>query len=84
MSEIAERLQFALEIAREAGEITLKYFRRDGLQVDRKADTSPVTIADRSAEELLRIRISKRFSDDGIIGEEHGELARSFRVPMDS
>jgi histidinol-phosphatase len=73
MTEIAERLQFALEIARAAGEVTLKYFRRDGLQVDRKADTSPVTIADRSAEELMRIRINMRFSSDGIIGEEHGE-----------
>jgi histidinol phosphatase-like enzyme (inositol monophosphatase family) len=59
-------------IAREAGDITLKYFRRADLQVDRKADQSPVTIADRSAEELLRERIDKHFSEDGIIGEEFG------------
>jgi histidinol-phosphatase len=72
--DIADRLDFAVEIAREAGEVTLKYFRRDDLQVDRKADTSPVTIADRSAEEFLRERIGRRYPDDGIIGEEFGTL----------
>ncbi len=71
--EQEDRLKFAVEIAREAGNLTLKYFRREDLQVDRKADESPVTIADRSAEELLRARIAKHFSGDGIIGEEFGE-----------
>jgi histidinol phosphatase-like enzyme (inositol monophosphatase family) len=73
MSEIAERLQFAVEIAREAGDGTLRYFRRSDLAVERKADHSPVTIADRSAEELLRQRIGDRFPADAIIGEELGE-----------
>jgi histidinol-phosphatase len=73
MSETAERLEFAVEIARQAGEVTLRYFRRSDLAVERKADQSPVTIADRSAEELLRKRISERFADDSIIGEELGE-----------
>ncbi len=72
-TEYDDRLRFAVEIAREAGDLTLKYFRRDDLQVDRKADESPVTVADRSAEELLRARIAKDFSGDGIIGEEFGE-----------
>jgi histidinol-phosphatase len=75
MSEIAERLQFAVEIAHEAGEVTLRHFRRSDLAVERKADSSPVTIADRSAEELLRRRIGERFSRDAIIGEELGEQA---------
>jgi histidinol-phosphatase len=74
-SDFTERLNFAVEIARESGEITLRYFRRDDLQVDRKADSSPVTVADRSAEELLRLRIKSRFGGDGIIGEEFGEIA---------
>lgn len=72
--EIADRLEFAVEIAREAGEVTLKYFGREDLKVDRKADTSPVTIADRSAEELLRERIGRRYPNDGIIGEEFGKV----------
>jgi histidinol-phosphatase len=75
MSEIAERLQFAVEIAREAGNGTLRYFRRPDLAVERKADFSPVTVADRSAEELLRERIGERFPEDAIIGEELGEQA---------
>jgi histidinol-phosphatase len=75
--EITDRLNFAVEIARAAGDVTLQYFRRSDLQVDRKADRSPVTIADRSAEELLRKRIGERFGGDGIIGEELGELRGS-------
>src|SRR4051812_25031940 len=73
MSEIAERLQFAVQIAREAGDGTLRYFRRADMKVERKADQSPVTVADRSAEELLRERIGKRYPADAIIGEELGE-----------
>jgi histidinol-phosphatase len=69
---ILRRLEFAVEIAREAGGITLEHFRQHDLQVERKADNSPVTIADRRAEELLRRRIAERFSEDGIVGEEMG------------
>jgi histidinol-phosphatase len=69
---IDERLALAVQIAHEAGDVTLRYFRRDGLQVERKADMSPVTIADREAEKLLRERIAELFPDDGIIGEEMG------------
>ena len=74
-NDVTERLNFAVGIAHEAGDITLRYFRRDGLQVDLKADSSPVTIADRSAEELLRSRIKSQFGSDGLIGEEFGEIA---------
>jgi histidinol phosphatase-like enzyme (inositol monophosphatase family) len=71
-SDIRARLDCAKEIAREAGEITLRYFRRDDLAVERKADESPVTVADRLAEELLRERIVTRFPEDAILGEELG------------
>jgi histidinol-phosphatase len=70
--EITERLNFAVEIAHDAGDVTLRYFRRDDLQIESKADKSPVTAADRAAEELLRKRIRVRFPEDGIIGEELG------------
>jgi histidinol-phosphatase len=69
---ISERLQLAIAIAQEAGDVTLRHFRRHDLQVERKADKTPVTIADRAAEELLRKRIAERFPDDAIIGEEFG------------
>ena len=46
-NEMTARLVLALQIAREAGKITLEYFRRDDLEVERKGDDTPVTIADR-------------------------------------
>ncbi|MFZ5830610.1 MAG: histidinol-phosphatase [Planctomycetota bacterium] len=69
---LARRLELAVAAAREAGEITLRYFGREGLQVDTKADTTPVTVADRQAEEHVRRRILAAFPDDGILGEEFG------------
>jgi histidinol-phosphatase len=71
------RLRFAVQIAQEAGDITLRYFRKSGLNVERKADDSPVTIADRATEELLRQRIAERFPQDSILGEEFGSVAGS-------
>lgn len=62
----------AVDIAREAGELTRSYFRR-GVAVDTKDDLSPVTVADREAERLMRYLIEKRFPDHGIIGEEYGK-----------
>jgi len=72
--EIAPRLQLAVEAAREAGRITLEYFRREDLEVQRKEDDSPVTVADRRAEEHLRRRIGEVFPDDAVLGEELPEV----------
>ncbi len=69
---IQSRLDWAVKIGREAGDSTLKFFRRRDLAVEFKADSSPVTAADRAAEELLRRRIAERFPDDSILGEEFG------------
>ena len=69
------RLDLALAAGKEAGRLTLQYFQQDNYSVERKADESPVTIADRSAEELLRSRIASAFPADGIIGEEFGRAA---------
>lgn len=76
-AELAERLNLALAAGREAAEITLRYFRRDNFEVEYKADTSPVTVADREAEQHLRRRIGATFADDAIVGEEFGETAGS-------
>lgn len=67
------RLEFAVEIARQAGLLTLEYFRSSNLGIERKGDGSPVTQADRASEQLLRERIAERFPADGIVGEEFGE-----------
>ncbi len=68
--DINGRLELALDAARAAGRITLEYFRRDDLQVERKGDNSPVTVADRQAEEHLRRRIAEVFPEDAVLGEE--------------
>lgn len=70
--DLAVRLDLARAAGREAGRLTLRYFQQDNYAVELKADQSPVTIADRSAEELLRTRIAQVFPADAIIGEEFG------------
>ncbi len=60
----------AVEWAREAGALTLDYFRSTDLAVQHKQDGSPVTEADLTAELLLRDRVQAHCPDDSIIGEE--------------
>ncbi len=63
---------FLIELARESGDFIRPYFLQPGVAVEFKADQSPVTIADRGAEELLRARLAKKFPTHGIVGEEFG------------
>jgi histidinol phosphatase-like enzyme (inositol monophosphatase family) len=70
--EIAARLELALAAGKDAGRLTLQYFQQQNYEVERKSDASPVTIADRSAEQLLRDRIAAGFPRDGVLGEEFG------------
>lgn len=72
-TELNELLEFAVDLAHGAGMITLQYFRKKP-ETSKKSDGSYVTIADREAESYLRKRIAERFPDDGILGEEEGEL----------
>ena len=51
----------------------LQLFRKPDIAVEKKTDLSPVTIADRNAEEILRSKIARDFPSHGIIGEEFGE-----------
>ena len=76
-AEVAKRLDLAITAGKEAGRLTLRYFQQDNFEVERKSDASPVTIADRSAEQLLRERIAAAFANDGILGEELGTTAGS-------
>ncbi len=70
--ELEQLCLFAVKLARGAGDITLKYFRKRP-ETSTKTDGSYVTIADREAEAYLRREIAERFPDDGIVGEEEGE-----------
>lgn len=78
-AEVRELLAFAIALADAAGDRTLRYF---GHNVDHvaKSDGSPVTIADREAETLLRERILERYPQHGILGEEFGEANPGARV----
>lgn len=64
-------LEAAQEVARRTGGVALRHFRSK-LTVESKSDGSPVTVADRSAEQTAREWIRQRFPDDGILGEEFG------------
>jgi myo-inositol-1(or 4)-monophosphatase len=63
---------FAIELAHRSGDFIRPHFGRRDLAVETKADASPVTAADRGAEELIRGLIAQRFAAHGVIGEELG------------
>ena len=84
-SQIIQRYQDVRSFAVQAGKLTLNYFQTDRFEVERKGDQSPVTVADREAEQLLRKLISEKFPDDTIVGEEFDEKVGSsgFRWILD-
>jgi histidinol phosphatase-like enzyme (inositol monophosphatase family) len=73
MNELIEYKNFCKVLAQASAEIIKNYFRT-GISVESKLDDSPVTIADRKAEEIMRELIMKQFPDHGIIGEEYGNI----------
>ena len=64
---------FACLLAEKSGKIILSGFRKN-LRVDRKDDDSPVTQADRDAEQRMRELIEAKYPDHGILGEEYGKI----------
>lgn len=68
--ELSARLAVALTAAREAGGLILEYYQSDEIGLESKSDDTPVTAADRGAEQLLRERLTAAFPGDGILGEE--------------
>ncbi|OGU58204.1 MAG: histidinol-phosphatase [Ignavibacteria bacterium RBG_13_36_8] len=72
MNNLQEYKNFCRLLARKSGEIIRQYFRSE-LKVEIKKDESPVTMADRKAEEVMRESIIKEFPDHGILGEEFGD-----------
>jgi fructose-1,6-bisphosphatase/inositol monophosphatase family enzyme len=66
-------LDTAVEIAATAGEIMLHHFDI-GVAADWKADESPVTIADKTINQMVIDRIAAEYPDHGIVGEEASRL----------
>jgi inositol-phosphate phosphatase/L-galactose 1-phosphate phosphatase/histidinol-phosphatase len=71
--ELDQYLELALRLADAAGAAIRPYFRQP-LAVEDKTDLTPVTIADRAAEQAMRSLIESRFPEHGIIGEEFGRV----------
>ena len=66
------RYDLAIDLARKAGDLALSYYDRQ-VVVEYKADLSPVTVADKGAEELIRAEVGRLFPADGFLGEEFGD-----------
>src|SRR5262245_49728057 len=66
------RYEVAVKTAQEAGRLALGYYEA-GLTVEWKQDRTPVTVADREAEALLRTTLLGAFPGDGFLGEESGD-----------
>lgn len=66
-------LDAVAEVAILAGDFAMRYYRSN-LDVEIKGDGSPVTLADKGAEQAARDFISKKFPRDGILGEEFGTI----------
>ena len=73
---MSPRLALAIDAAIKAGRSTLALFQT-GAPVDFKGDASPVTQADRRAEEILRAEIERAFPGDSVLGEEQGLIGAS-------
>lgn len=84
MTGLAGYLDFAMDVAWQAGRLTLTHYQT-GVSVERKPDGSAVTVADRGAEHLMRRLIASRFPDHSIVGEEFGadDRASSHRWLID-
>src|SRR2546428_3753698 len=66
-----QHLDSAIAAAKAAGEVILPYFRT-ALQIETKADQSPVTAADRAGEQVIVEMLRQHFPDYGVLGEEFG------------
>jgi histidinol phosphatase-like enzyme (inositol monophosphatase family) len=66
-------------VAAAAAAAVLRHYQRPGLSVERKADESPVTQADRESEALIRAAIAAAFPGDAILGEEEGHARGTSR-----
>lgn len=72
MEIIAEELlEWAKKVAVHGGQHTLKYFKKD-IEIELKKDHTPVTLADKEAEWMMREMITEQFPEHGILGEEFG------------
>jgi len=66
-------LEIALDIVKRAGALAMQYFDQ-ATPTEEKQDASPVTVADRECEKLIRTSLIHNFPQDGILGEEGSQV----------
>ncbi len=66
---IEKELAVAQELARKAGDFALQY-RKGEIEIENKADESPVTVADKEGEKIIVAGLQESFPEDGLLGEE--------------
>jgi myo-inositol-1(or 4)-monophosphatase len=71
---LEHHVEFIRELARLSGDVIRPYFANHAVGHELKADESPVTVADRRAEEVMRTRILEQFPGHGVVGEELGSV----------
>jgi histidinol-phosphatase len=76
MKNHSNELFFAIELSKSAGSIAMAHLRQ-GVSETLKADGTPVTIADKECEQLIRKRIKEMYPADSILGEEEGASGAS-------
>lgn len=76
MDKLTDYFPVIHDLSRQAGEIIKRHYRTQ-LEIEHKADDSPVTRADREVEEFLRESFEKLYPDHSILGEEYGETSKS-------
>jgi fructose-1,6-bisphosphatase/inositol monophosphatase family enzyme len=70
--DLRQSTRIATELAWNAGRVTLRHYQTNFV-AEIKSDNSPVTIADRESERLMRQMIEARYPHHSILGEEEGE-----------
>lgn len=71
---LESHLEFIRELTRLSGDVIRPFFANHSVGHELKEDESPVTVADRRAEEVMRKHILEVYPDHGIVGEELGSL----------
>ncbi len=69
-TELTKALQFAKDLARESGVIMKRYFQATDIGIEWKEDNSPVTVADRTINDLVIEKIKVTYPEYGVVGEE--------------
>jgi histidinol-phosphatase len=75
MSSVADDVKLALQLADEADVLTMERFGAMDLRIETKPDLTPVTDADKGAEEALRATLAAHRPSDALLGEEFGGTA---------